>query len=113
MKQCTIEHSIIGLRSIVGDDVTIRDSMLMGADYYETNDERLSLLASGKVPLGVGQGSMLQNCILDKNSRIGRNCVIVNKDGVEESNREDEGFYIRSGIVTVLNNSTIPDGTVI
>ena len=56
---------------------------------------------------------MLQNCILDKNSRIGRNCVIVNKDGVEESNREDEGFYIRSGIVTVLNNSTIPDGTVI
>jgi len=113
INRCSIEHSIIGLRSIVGDDVTIRDSMLMGADYYETNDERLSLLASGKVPLGVGQGSTLQNCILDKNSRIGSNCVIVNKDGVEESNREDQGFYIRSGIVTVLNNSTIPDGTVI
>ena len=113
MKKCSVEHSIIGLRSLVGDNVSIKDCMIMGADYYETETERGILSQSGRVPLGVGSGSVLQNCICDKNSRIGKNCVIVNKEGIEESNREDLGYYIRSGIVTVLRNSTIPDGYII
>jgi glucose-1-phosphate adenylyltransferase len=50
---------------------------------------------------------------VDKNARIGSNVLIVNKDRVEEANREDLGFYIRSGIVVIFKNATIPDGTVI
>jgi glucose-1-phosphate adenylyltransferase len=38
---------------------------------------------------------------------------ITNKDGVEEGNREEQGFYIRNGIVVVLKNAVIPNGTVI
>jgi len=113
MKHCSVEHSIIGVRSIVGDNVSITDTMLMGADFYEGEPERNRLLSIGKVPLGVGSGTVLQNCICDKNSRIGRNCVIVNKEGIEEANREEDGYYIRSGIVTVLRNGTIPDGTIV
>ena len=48
---------------------------------------------------------------MDKNARIGQNCQIVNKEGVEEAVREDEGLYIRSGIVCVLRNAEIPNGT--
>jgi glucose-1-phosphate adenylyltransferase len=50
---------------------------------------------------------------VDKNARIGRNVQLINKDRVEEANRENQGFYIRSGIIVVLKNATIPDGTII
>ena len=49
----------------------------------------------------------LQNTIVDKNARIGHDCEIVNKEGVEESIKEEQGFYIRSGNLTVLKGATI------
>lgn len=60
-----------------------------------------------RVPIGIGAGSTISNTIVDKNARIGENCTIVNKEGIEEANKEDEGFYIRSGIVTVRRTSRI------
>ena len=75
--------------------------------------ERLKNLESGKVPLGVGANTTIQKAIIDKNARIGRNVRIVNKDRVVEANREELGFVIQSGIVVVIKNATIPDGTII
>jgi hypothetical protein len=64
-----------------------------------------------RVPIGIGAGSTISNTIVDKNARIGENCTIVNKEGIEEANKEDEGFYIRSGIVTVrCAGSVLLDG---
>jgi glucose-1-phosphate adenylyltransferase len=63
--------------------------------------------------LGIGANTTIRKAIVDKNTRIGRNVRIVNKDGVVESSREDLGFVIRSGIVVIIKNATIPDGTVI
>lgn len=90
-----------------------QDVMIMGADYYESDEQRARLLANGRVPIGIGPNSVISNTIVDKNARIGANCTIVNKDGIDEANREDEGFYIRSGIVTVLRNAEVPNGTVL
>jgi glucose-1-phosphate adenylyltransferase len=70
-------------------------------------------LESGKVPLGVGANTTILRAIVDKNARIGRNVRIMNNDGVRESSREDLGFVIQSGIVVIIKNATIPDGTVI
>lgn len=44
----------------------------MGADFYESNEQRAQLLAAGDVPVGVGEGSVITNAIVDKNARIGR-----------------------------------------
>jgi len=110
LEDCEVDNAIIGLRSRVGKGVKIQDAMLMGADYYESEDLRSKLLAEGKVPIGIGDGSLIQNTIVDKNARVGKNCVLVNKAGVEEANLEEDGLYIRSGIVTVLHDATIPDG---
>ncbi|MFM7326535.1 MAG: glucose-1-phosphate adenylyltransferase, partial [Nodosilinea sp.] len=55
----------------------------------------------------------IRRAIIDKNARIGANVQIVNKDHIQEAEREDLGFYIRSGIVVILKNATIADGTVI
>ncbi|MGL4883522.1 MAG: glucose-1-phosphate adenylyltransferase, partial [Waterburya sp.] len=113
LKQCHINHSVIGVRTRVEANCTIEDSLIMGADFYEPFVERHSNLHNGGVPVGIGEGSTVRKAIVDKNARIGRNVQILNKDRVEESQREDEGFYIRSGIVVVLKNATIADNTVI
>ncbi|ACK68938.1 glucose-1-phosphate adenylyltransferase [Gloeothece citriformis PCC 7424] len=113
LKDCRIHHSVLGIRSRVESDCTIEDSMLMGADYYESSTKRKAVLEAGKVPQGIGAGTTIRRAIIDKNARIGRNVLIINKDRIEEAEREDEGFLIRSGIVVVIKNATIPDGTVI
>ena len=113
MDRCEVENAIIGLRSRIEAGVKIKDAMIIGADFYETAEQRAQLLKEGKVPVGIGANSVISNAIIDKNGRIGKNCVITNKEGVEEAAREADGYYIRSGIVCVLRNGTIKDGTVI
>ena len=113
LKECTVRRSVIGIRSRIETGCVIDNALLMGSDYYESPAERLKSLESGKVPLGVGANTTILRAIVDKNARIGRNVRIVNKDRVEEGSREDLGFVIRSGIVVVIKNATIPDGTVI
>nr|GLL47393.1 glucose-1-phosphate adenylyltransferase large subunit 1-like isoform X1 [Ipomoea trifida] len=113
LRECTVEHSIVGERSRLDSGVELKDTLMMGADNYETESEIALLLAGEKVPMGIGQNTKIRNCIIDKNVRVGKNVVITNKDGVEEAARPEEGFYIRSGIVVIMENTTISDGTVI
>ncbi|TKV91506.1 hypothetical protein SEVIR_9G101000v4 [Setaria viridis] len=113
LDNCKIEHSVVGVRSRIGRNVHLKDTVMLGADYYETDAERGEQLAEGKVPIGIGDNTTIQKCIIDKNARIGKNVTISNSEGVEEADRTSEGFYIRSGITIVLKNSIIADGLVI
>jgi ADP-glucose pyrophosphorylase len=113
LKSCSIHHCVLGVRSRVENDVVLQDSLLMGADFFESSTERAVLRERGGIPVGVGQGTTVKRAILDKNTRIGSNVTIVNKDHVEEADRPELGFYIRNGIVVVVKNASIPDGTVI
>lgn len=113
LKSCSIHHCVLGVRSRVESDVVLKDSLVMGSDFFESAEERSALRNGGGIPLGVGQGTTVKRAILDKNARIGNNVSIVNKDRVEEADRPDEGFYIRNGIVVVVKNASISDGTVI
>ncbi|KAH9575143.1 hypothetical protein CY35_01G096500 [Sphagnum magellanicum] len=113
LRDCSVKHSVIGVRSRLERGVQLEDTLMMGADSYETEEEMASLLAEGKIPLGVGENTRISNCIVDKNVRIGRDVVIANTDGILEAARPKEGFYIRSGITVILKNSRIKQGTVI
>ena len=113
LKECRIAHSVLGVRSRIESGCIIEDSLVMGADYYQPNAERQSIWEKGNIPLGIGANSTIRRAIVDKNAHIGRNVQIINKDRVEESDRETQGFYIRSGIVVVLKNAVISDGTII
>lgn len=113
LRECSVEHSIVGIRSRLESGVELKDVMMMGADFYETEPEMAALLAEGKVPVGVGENTTIKDCIIDKNARIGRNVVIANTDHVQEAERPSEGFYIRTGITVILKNSLIKDGSVI
>ncbi len=113
LKECRINHSILGVRSRVEAGCIIEDSLLMGADFYEPFAERQSGSQKGGIPLGIGSDTTIRRAIIDKNARIGRNVQIINKDRVEEAERENQGFFIRNGIVVIFKNAVIPDGTVI
>lgn len=113
IKESRITNSIVGIRSRIEADCTITDSLLMGADYYQSNFERESECDRKIVPIGIGANSEISNAIIDKNARIGCGVKIINKDRVEEADREEQGFYIRSGITIVLKDATLPDGTII
>ncbi|XP_008222970.1 PREDICTED: glucose-1-phosphate adenylyltransferase large subunit 3, chloroplastic/amyloplastic [Prunus mume] len=108
-----IEHSVVGIRSRINSNVHLKDTVMLGADYYETDAEVASLLAEGRVPVGIGENTKIKDCIIDKNARIGKNVVIANSEGVQEADRSSEGFYIRSGVTIILKNSVIIDGLVI
>ena len=113
LNDCRIHHSVIGIRTVIESNCTIEDTIIMGSDYYESDPERESCLTTGAIPIGIGCNTTIRRAIIDKNARIASNVLIINKDRVEEAQREEEGFYIRNGIVVVLKNAVIPESTVI
>jgi glucose-1-phosphate adenylyltransferase len=113
LKSCSVHHCVLGVRTRLEDQVVLQDTLVMGADYFESAEERAVLRERGGTPIGVGKGTTVKRAILDKNARIGQNVTIVNKDHVEEADRPEHNFYIRNGIVVVVKNGTIADGTVI
>jgi glucose-1-phosphate adenylyltransferase len=83
--------------------------VLLGADFYETDDEAP---ARGDSPrLGIGRDVVLDRVIVDKNARIGDDVRLTNDAGVEEAN--GDGYYIRSGIIIVPKDGVIKAGTTV
>ena len=106
-----IERSVVGIRSRIGQGTRVRNSLVLGADYYESLEEIDRAQAKGLPPLGIGGDSVIERAIVDKNSRVGRGVRLVNEAGVQET--DGDGYYIRDGIVIVPKGGVIPDGTVI
>jgi glucose-1-phosphate adenylyltransferase len=113
LKNCRIQHSVLGVRSRVESGCVIEESLIMGADFCQPSAERYCNLEEGETPIGIGTDTIIRRAIIDKNARIGHDVKIINKDNVQEAEREKQGFYIRSGIVVVLKNAIISDGTII
>ncbi len=98
-----IEHSVIGVRSLIQSGATIRNSIIMGADYFETNE------VGGRVPpIGIGRNCVIDRAIIDKNARIGDG-VVITPEG-KASDLDTENYFIRDGIVVVPKNAVIPAG---
>ncbi len=105
----TIENSIIGVRCRIGRNVTIRDSIVMGNDVYETPEQFAAHGAEGQPPLGIGEGSHIEGAIVDKNCRIGRNVRVANPQGLENTEETPHGM-IRDGVVVMPKDTVLPDG---
>ena len=67
----------------------------------------------GCTPIGIGAGTVIRKAIIDKNARIGMDCVIDNKDNIADLNAEDKGYIIRDGIIVVIKDAVIPAGSII
>jgi glucose-1-phosphate adenylyltransferase len=104
-----IENSVIGLRCRIGRNVVIRNSVVLGSDYYETDEDIAANTAKGLPPLGIGEGTIIEGAIVDKNVRIGRRARIVNDHGWEETADSDR-FTVRDHVAVVPKDAIVPDG---
>jgi glucose-1-phosphate adenylyltransferase len=107
-----INNSIVGIRTLIESGANLDGVICMGADWYETGEERQQNRMEGRPDIGIGKGAMIKNAIIDKNARIGENCRI----GIDNVQREegDHGFYhVSDGIIIIPKNTIIPNGTVI
>jgi glucose-1-phosphate adenylyltransferase len=104
ISECSIEESVIGIRTLM-TKATVRRSLIMGAEDVPPAGP------PGSPPVGIGEGSLIQDAIIDLNARIGKNVLILNKKGVQEF--EGDGYVIREGLVVVPKDAVIPDGTTI
>jgi glucose-1-phosphate adenylyltransferase len=95
-----LERCVVGVRSIIQSGATIRSSVVMGADYYETG--------SSEIPIGIGKNCVIDRAIIDKNARIADG-VVITPEGKPE-NFDAENYYIRNGIVVIPKDATIPPG---
>ncbi|HWG42209.1 MAG TPA: glucose-1-phosphate adenylyltransferase [Gemmataceae bacterium] len=107
----SLERCVIGVRSRIGRNVVLRDSVLIGADRFETDQERAANRQRGVPDLGIGDGTLIEKAIVDKDCRIGRNVRITNHRGLVDD--EGSNWVIREGIITIPRGSIVPDGTVI
>jgi glucose-1-phosphate adenylyltransferase len=103
----SINRSVIGVRSIINKNTTITDSIIMGADFYETRETR----KEGRGKLGIGNNCIIERAIIDKNAYIGNDVKIINQE--KSDYREGDGYVIKDGIVVVEKGAVIPDGTII
>jgi glucose-1-phosphate adenylyltransferase len=106
-----IVRSIIGLRCTVGADTRIENSILLGANYYESAAQIAANRARGQPPMGIGQRCHIRGAIIDKGAHVGDDVVLTNQEGVAEA--ESDGWYIRDHIIIVPCNGVIPPGTVV
>jgi glucose-1-phosphate adenylyltransferase len=107
----TIERALLGVRSRIGKNTVIRDSVIIGADRFESEEERIANRRAGHPSFNVGDGCVIERAIVDKDCRIGNNVKITNQTNVQ---REDGRFYsIRDGIVVIPKGAEVPDNTTI
>lgn len=104
----SIERSVIGIRSRIGENTVIKNTVLFGNDFYESLEE---VIDEENTAMGVGNDCYINNAIIDKDCRIGNNVTICGDESIEDI--ETEQYFIRDGIVVLKKGATILDSTVI
>ncbi|MDQ2691123.1 MAG: sugar phosphate nucleotidyltransferase, partial [Chloroflexota bacterium] len=103
IRKAEITHSIVGIRSQIAEGTVIKDSILMGADYYQLEKPR------GTLPIGIGRNCHIESAILDKNVRIGDDVVI--RPFPDDRDIDNDLYFVRDGIVVIAKNTELPSGT--
>jgi glucose-1-phosphate adenylyltransferase len=108
LDHCTVQESVVGIRTMINRRARVTRSVVLGADFYEPEARTPP---PGAPPLGIGRDVVLDRVIVDKNARIGDGVRLVNEKGVQEA--EGDGYCIRSGIVIVPKDGVVQAGTVV
>ena len=111
--RASLIRCVLGVRSIVADGCKLENVVMMGADHYERDSVRVEKRDRLGLPaLGLGEHSTVTNAIIDKNARIGKG-VRLSPEGCEDGwVDESKGLFVRDGVLVVLKDAVVPDGTV-
>jgi glucose-1-phosphate adenylyltransferase len=108
----SISNSIVGIRTIIESGASLNGVYCMGADFYESDEQRRQNQEARLPDVGIGKGTIIKGAIIDKNARIGEGCRI----GIDDLQRTDGDFghyHIVDGIIVVPKNAVLYPGTVI
>ncbi|HYG34277.1 MAG TPA: glucose-1-phosphate adenylyltransferase [Clostridia bacterium] len=113
---CIIDHStirqtVLGLRSVLRRGSHLQRVVVMGNDFYEPAEAEQRHRSEGLPLMGIGENTRIENAIIDKNARVGRDCVI--SPAGKPKDVDHALYYVRDGIVIIPKNGVVPDGTVI
>jgi len=111
INRARINQSIVGLRTIIGDGTELNRVVILGSDYYESQESVDRHEREGLPRVGIGAHCKIENAIIDKNARIGNN-VSISPAGKPE-NVDHAHYHVRDGIVIIPKDAIIPHGTVI
>lgn len=106
ISRARIEHSVIGIRSIIRGGSTLKDVIMIGQDSYATQEQLEE--TAGLPPRGIGADCQITRAIIDKNARIGEGVVITSHQG--KPNEDGDCYHVRDGIVIIPKNTVVPDG---
>jgi glucose-1-phosphate adenylyltransferase len=107
-----LHHCVLGVRSYVGEGSWLEDTVMMGADFYETEEELKADAAAGRPRVGVGAHCKIKGAIIDKNARIGDRCVLI-ADGKADGTYAGGSVVVRDGVLVVPKGAVLPPGTVV
>jgi glucose-1-phosphate adenylyltransferase len=102
IQKAEITHSVIGVRSSISAGTVIKDSVLLGADYYASEHP-------GEPPIGIGPNCYIEGAIIDKNARIGADVVI--RPFPRGTEVTTPAWIVQDGIVVVPKDAVLPPGT--
>ena len=108
----SLKHCVLGVRCYIGEGSVLEDAVVMGADFYETEEQLQENTAGGRPRIGVGKGCRITHAIIDKNARIGDGCVL-NAAGKADGPYVGGAVIIRDGVLVVPKGATLPPGTVV
>ncbi|MBI4622614.1 MAG: glucose-1-phosphate adenylyltransferase [Verrucomicrobia bacterium] len=108
----TIRRCVFGIRSFVDEGSVLEDVVVMGSDYYESEEQLKANIALGRPHLGVGKGCRIKGAIIDKNARIGDGCVLV-ADGKADGQYAGGAVVVRDGVLVVPKGAELRPGTVV
>ena len=108
-----ISDSIVGVRSIIQPGATMKETVMLGADYFEAEANLSREVNSPEAlpPIGIGRNCHLERCILDKNVRIGDGVIITRKS--PDVNIQGEQYWVADGITVIPKGAVIPAGTIV
>ena len=108
-----ISDSVIGVRSIIRPGATLKEVVMLGADYFEEENPKILSgdQSNNLIPMGIGKNVTIEHCIIDKNARIGDDVIIRRQP--EGYNYEGEFYYVRDGITVIPKGAVIPPKTLI
>ncbi|MBU1937729.1 NTP transferase domain-containing protein [bacterium] len=111
IEKAKLERTIVGDGSILRGDVELKETILIGADYYETDSEIRENAYLKRPDIGIGGDTHIRRAIIDKNARIGEGVRIDPGDNMPDT--DGDGWAARDGIIVVEKDAVIPDGTIL
>jgi glucose-1-phosphate adenylyltransferase len=103
-----ISQSVIGIRSRIGKGTVIKNTYIMGCDFYETIEQIHQKTLAGKPILGIGEGCIIEDAIVDKNCSIGNDVHI--KGGSHLEKLDHPLYTVKDNIIVIKKGAIIPNG---